>query len=250
MDTKIYNSAQEEAYSYLRKSILSGSLAGGTRLDIFRIASNLGMSRMPVREALRQLASEGLVVIRPNRGVVVTQLTPEDVLEIFEMRAALEGLAARLASPHLDEAAFQDLEHTLKRMDRYRHDPTQWIHLHNEFHDYICRKSGRMRLAHQTLLMRRSVQAYYRVFIGAYHGVEVPGSQHASLLAQLRAGDPASAERAMRDHIALAAAEIVAFLRASRSPADWATVQPTWRAHRGTGGGPARPDAPERAEGA
>ena len=250
MDMKIHNSAQEEAYFSIRESILSGSLAGGTRLDISRIATNLGMSRMPVREALHRLASEGLVVIRPNRGVVVTQLTPEDVLEIFEMRAVLEGLAARLACPHLDEAAFQDLEQTLERMYRYRHNPTQWIHLHNEFHDSICRQSGRMRLAHQTLLMRRSVEAYYRVFIGAYHGVEVPGSDHASLLKQLRVGAPASAARAMQEHIALAAAEIVAFLRASRSPAGRGTVQPPSKAHQRTGGGPARPDAPERADGA
>ncbi len=102
----IHKTAQEEAYFYLRESILSGSLPGGTRLDISQIATHLGMSRMPVREALRQIASEGLVVIRPNRGVVVTQLTPEDVLEIFEMRAVLEGLAAHLARPRLDEAAF------------------------------------------------------------------------------------------------------------------------------------------------
>ena len=118
----IHKTAQEEAYLYLRESILSGDLPGGTRLDIARVATHLGMSRMPVREALRQLASEGLVVIRPNRGVAVTQLTPEDVLEIFEMRAALEGLAARLARPHLDEAAFQDLEHILQRMDTNRYN--------------------------------------------------------------------------------------------------------------------------------
>ncbi len=135
-------------------------------------------------------------------------------------------------------------------MNRYRHDPTQWIRLHNEFHDAICRKSGRMRLAHQTLLMRRSVEAYYRVFIGAYRGVEVPGSEHARLLERLKAGDPESAEKAMRDHIALAAGEIVAFVGASRSPAGWGAAQPTSRAHQQAGGGPVRPDGPERAEGA
>ena len=250
MDTVIHKTAQEEAYFYLRESILSGRLSGGVRLDISRIADHLGMSRMPVREALRQLASEGLVAIRPNRGVVVTQLTPEDVLEIFEMRAALEGLAARLARPHMDEAAFLDLEHILRRMERVRDDPTQWIRFHNEFHDAICRRSGRMRLAQQTLLMRRSVEAYYRVFIGAYRGVEVPGSEHARLLEQLEAGDPQSAERAMRDHIALAAGEIVAFLRASRPPADRATAPPGPRPHRKTDGEPVQPDAPQGTDGA
>lgn len=94
--------------------------------------------------------------------------------------------ADRLARPHLDEGTFQDLERTLRRMERHRHHPAQWIRVHNEFHDALCRKSGRLRLVQQTLLMRRSVEAYPRAFMGASGGPEVPGSGPAGLLAPLR----------------------------------------------------------------
>jgi DNA-binding GntR family transcriptional regulator len=187
---------------------------------------------------LRQLASEGLVTIRPNRGAVVTQLSPDDVLEIFEMRSVLEGLAARVARPKLDAEAFEDLERLLERMDRYRHSPDQWIRVHNEFHDFICQRSERKRLAEQTLVMRRSVEVYYRVFIGAYHAVEIPGSEHADLLRMIRDGNAETAERAVREHIVSAAREIVGFLKASRplGAADPAAVPPTARRSQGEGG--------------
>lgn len=95
--------------NHLGETILSGTTSGGARIGIPDVAGKLGMSRMPVREALWQLDAEGLVTIRPNRGAVVTPLTPSDVLEIFEMRAVLEGLAVRVARPRLDEEAFEDL---------------------------------------------------------------------------------------------------------------------------------------------
>lgn len=84
-------SAQQLAYIHLQDRIVSGALPGGTRLKPEPIAQQLGISRMPVREAIRQLNAEGYVTIMPNRGAVVTNRTPEDVIELFEMRAVLEG---------------------------------------------------------------------------------------------------------------------------------------------------------------
>ncbi len=215
MYPQVSNSAQEQAYSFLKEAILSGKLSGGTRVDMSRVAIQLGMSRMPVREALRQLHAEGLVTIRPHRGVVVTQLTPDDVLELFEMRAVLEGLATRLAIPNLDAEAFDDLAHILERMERSPGNTSQWLRLHNEFHDCICRGSGRPRLSAQTALLRRAVEPYLRVHVGAYGREEVAGAEHGKLLEILRQRDPERAEWAMREHIERAAAFIVGFLRSS-----------------------------------
>jgi DNA-binding GntR family transcriptional regulator len=213
MDTQPYKTAQEHAYSFLREAILSGKYPGGMRVNIPEVAERLGMSRMPVREALRQLDTEGLVTIRPNRGVVVTELTPEDILEVFEMRAVLEGLAVRVALPRFDDEAFEDLARIHERMDRNRGNAAQWLRLHNEFHDYICRKSGRPRLVAQTTLLRRTVEPYLRVHIGAYESEELLGSEHQRLLETLRARDPERAERAMREHVERSAAHVVAFLK-------------------------------------
>ena len=89
--------AQQEAYRYLRERILSGDFPGDTRVNPGEVAELLGISRMPVREALRQLDAEGLVTMRPNRGALVTSLTAAEVEELFEIRTALEVMAVRSA---------------------------------------------------------------------------------------------------------------------------------------------------------
>jgi DNA-binding GntR family transcriptional regulator len=85
------------------------------------------MSRMPLREAFRRLSSEGLVLIRPNRGCVVAGLTIEDIYEVFEMQSVLEGLAVRLAVPRLDAEVFSELNRLLARMERKR--PTRSVRI-------------------------------------------------------------------------------------------------------------------------
>src|SRR5262245_56816198 len=97
LDTKHRFSAQQEVSDFLRARILGGHFPAGHRLKTSEIAQLLGVSRMPVRDALQVLHSEGLVVLRPNRGAVVTSLTTEDIVDHFELRAVLEGLAARVA---------------------------------------------------------------------------------------------------------------------------------------------------------
>src|SRR5512145_7155 len=110
--------AQQQAYIFLQDQIVSGALAGGSRLHLETISHKLGISRMPIREAIRQLDAEGYVTIRPNRGAVVTSRTPEQVVELFEIRAALEGLAMRLSIPHVTEDAIEDLKLELARLRR------------------------------------------------------------------------------------------------------------------------------------
>src|SRR5262245_43964800 len=100
---------------YLQDQIVSGALPGGSRLHLESISQKLGISRMPVREAIRQLDAEGYMTIRPNRDAVVTSRTPEQVVELFEIRAALEGVAVRLAAPYVTEDAIEDLKLELAR---------------------------------------------------------------------------------------------------------------------------------------
>src|ERR1700712_4074602 len=92
------NSAQQRAYQFIRGCILQGEIPGGSKINPAEIAKTLGISRMPVREALVQLDVEGLVTNRMTRGAIVTVLDPSDVEELFEMRAALESIAARYAA--------------------------------------------------------------------------------------------------------------------------------------------------------
>lgn len=91
--------AEQEAFLHLQSAIRLGRYRAGDRLIPEEIAAEIGMSRMPVREAFQRLAVEGLVVIRPNRGCIVAGLTLDEIYETFEIRSVLEGLAVRLAMP-------------------------------------------------------------------------------------------------------------------------------------------------------
>jgi DNA-binding GntR family transcriptional regulator len=208
------STAQEEAYVHLREGILSGRYAGGSRLNLDDVARAVGASRMPVREAVRQLAAEGLLTIRPNRGVTVTQLTADDIVELFETRSVLEGLAARVAAPRMDAEALAELELVLARMERSRGNAGAWLRYHEEFHGAICRRSGRPRLAEQAALYRRMVEPYLRVHVGVYDPPELGGSEHVTLMEALASRDPARAEAAVRRHVELGAAYVVDVLKA------------------------------------
>src|SRR5262249_53305025 len=127
LDTNEPFSARQEVSDFLRSRILSAHFPARRRLKTSEIAHLLGVSRMPVRDALQVLHSEGLVVLRPNRGAVVTSLTTNDIVDHFEMRAVLEGLAARVACEKFSDAVLGNLELILGRMDRTREDRQPWL---------------------------------------------------------------------------------------------------------------------------
>src|ERR1044071_8887259 len=112
------STAEEEAYRHLHKALRLGRYRAGDRLIPEDIATEIGMSRMPVREAFQRLAAEGLVVIRPNRGCIVASLSLDEIYETFEIRSVLEGLAVRLAMPRIDEDMLGELQRLLDRMEK------------------------------------------------------------------------------------------------------------------------------------
>lgn len=124
----------------LRDRILSGALAGGERLVEGRLSEELGVSRMPVREALRQLASEGLVTIEPRRGATVTQFSEEQVRELVEVRATLEGLNAKLAAKRHDPDKIRELQDILSEGVRLADtgDAVTLMRLNQRFHDALA----------------------------------------------------------------------------------------------------------------
>ena len=203
---------QQLACQFLRTRILSGHYSGGDRINPARVAEALGISRMPVREALRQLDAEGLVTIRPNRGAIVTVLTAADVRELFEIRAALEGMAGRLAAPHLSEDVLDDLEYRRIRMDRVRGDSREWLLRHDQFHDFLCRQARRPRLAAEIARHRAAVQPYLAMYISRHGSPEMQGYGHEAVIDALRSGSASRTERCLRDHIMRAARGVIDFL--------------------------------------
>ena len=205
--------ARQLAYHFLRTRILQRQFDAGVRLRPEQIASDIGVSRMPVREALRLLEAEGLVTTLPNRGVVVSTLTADEVVELIEIRASLEGLAARLGTAHADEDALSDIEHLVGRMRRSEDDPLLWIERHDAVHarlNDLCRRQHLCRLAAQ---VRSQVQPYLLLYTASTPAAAREGHRHDVILEAMRAGDAAAADQAMREHILANAVHIARHVR-------------------------------------
>ena len=121
----------------IRGRILDGTLKPGERLVEDRLSAELGVSRVPVREALRGLSAEGLVRLLPRRGATVVEVTPADVAELVEVRALLEGLNARLAAQRHDPEIIALLRETLERGNEAARTaaPEELARLNAEFHE-------------------------------------------------------------------------------------------------------------------
>ena len=204
--------AEEEAYAFLLDAICKGTYRMGERLIAEDIAVEIGMSRMPVREAFRRLAADGLVTLRPNRGAVVSGLNIEQMHEVFEMRSALEGLAIRVAVPKITERQLTHLERLLDDMDDYRDDSSEWVSRHREFHEYLCSISARPRLMRQISALYTVIEPHMRVWLE--HGDKPLSArdEHAVILDALRSRDAEQAERILRDHIEGTVPSLIAFL--------------------------------------
>lgn len=194
--------AEEEAYRHVQQALRLGRYRPGERLIPEDIAAEIGMSRMPVREAFRRLAAEGLVVLRPNRGCIVAGLTLDELYEAFEMRSVLEGLAVRLAMPRIDEEVLDELEGLLDRMERAgRTGSSDWVVRHQEFHGRIYALSERPKLIRQISALHVVIEPYMRIWFDYVDKPLSAREEHAALIAALRSGDARHAEQVMQDHI-------------------------------------------------
>jgi len=128
----------------LRRSILTNRRRPGDRLIEDRLSEELGVSRIPIREALRVLAGEGLVDVQPRRGASVAEISPDVARDLVEVRATLEGLNARLAARHHDPAIIDELRRVLKEGNRAARGKNvdDLVRLNGEFHDKLA-EAGR-----------------------------------------------------------------------------------------------------------
>jgi len=205
--------AEEEAYNFLLDAICGGRFRKGDRLISEDIAGEIGMSRMPVREAFRRLDAQGLVTLRPNRGAIVSGLDIAELHEVFEMRSALEGLAVRVAVSRINERQMAALERLLDEMDDYRDESAEWVRCHRAFHEYLCGLSGRPRLLKQISALYSLVEAPMRLWLQHSEKPLSARQEHAVILDAIRAGDAAGAEAVVREHIESTVPLLIQFLQ-------------------------------------
>jgi GntR family transcriptional regulator of gluconate operon len=194
----------EQTVDLIRKRILGGGFARGERLVETKLANQLQISRGPIREALKQLAAEGLVREEPRRGAFVTAPNAKDVRDVYDLRAAIEARAARLVIRQRDPQALEALRRAFERLRGAvrREDLRELVRFDFEFHGTLCRVSGNGRL-HEVFVRNASVlrvliQLEEGQFYGSFDEVE---RQHVELLASIESGDEAKAEALIIRHL-------------------------------------------------
>ncbi|NTX26749.1 GntR family transcriptional regulator [Burkholderia pyrrocinia] len=205
-------SATQGAYVELKRRILEGELAEGSPIRQDDVAAKLGVSKIPVREALMRLQSEGLVKFTPNIGAVVATLTVMDYIEMLDMRLALECRALELAVPNM---ASVDIVRARELLSAYHSAMTdqEWSDLNAEFHDTLYAPANRPRL----LATIHSVQEHMgrllrlRVTMAAQH--ERSHEEHVKLLEACERGDVKDAVRLLRKHIEQTQREVQGYFR-------------------------------------
>ena len=212
-------SRKDAVLRLLRNAIVDGRLAAGQRLDQNELAAQLGVSRMPVREALKQLEAEKLVVVFPYRGVEVARLDPETIVEMFEIRIALERLAVGRAVDCLGEADFRLMRRTLTQMDQHLDDPVAsqpWMELNQKFHATINEAGGWPHLVETIAHYRGNVERYVRYYLSA-GGRARSQEEHWELLEACEKRDVAAAQAVIEKHLRNTAVSLIEAIKASEA---------------------------------
>ncbi|HEY4171087.1 MAG TPA: GntR family transcriptional regulator [Reyranella sp.] len=199
-------SLSQVAREQIRGRILDGTLKPGERLVEDRLSAELGVSRVPVREALRGLSAEGLVTLLPRRGATVVEVTPESVAELVEVRALLEGLNAKLAAQRHDPEIIEQLKDTLARGNQAAKTGTaeELAHLNAEFHERLAVASRNTVLSEVMRGLRERTSIAFA--INGRARAREDWDEHAGVLAAVIAGDAELAALLANRHVQNAAA--------------------------------------------
>lgn len=181
--------AHEFVHATLRHAIVRGDLPGGTRLVQAELAARLDVSTTPVREALRDLANEGLVHLDPHRGAIVRDLRMEELREIHELRVLLEPLSIRLMVDRITEEELQRAADLQREMDA-ESDPGRWVELNRAFHGVFADAAGSPRLQSIIGGLRDSAAVYVGLSVRAWPARrETSNADHRALLEAVRRRD-------------------------------------------------------------
>lgn len=206
-------------YAALAHAIASGVLGSGRRLVEDELAEEFGVSRAPVRDALRLLESHGLVESVGRRGKIVTMLTADDAWEVYSLRAAHEGLAFRLVTGKLEQDGLTELMDIITEMKKLANsgDLAGLSTLDVKFHEAVCRMSGHGRLLQNWKNMSMQIRVLsHRVVDTEYaenENLKAIPKRHLDLIHLLQAGDTDAAEQGVRAHIGAVADRIVRVMR-------------------------------------
>ncbi|MCJ7799243.1 MAG: GntR family transcriptional regulator [Polaromonas sp.] len=184
--------------------IASGELSSGDRINESELATRLGISRGPVREACRSLEEAGLLVSVVNQGVFVREMSLEDARELYQVRGALSGLIGRLAAEHATSASLDTLRVLVDAMNKAadQQDLSGYYKLNLEFHDLLMKIANNRMLADLYLSVIKQTHLFRRRGLVQQGSLKTSNQEHQAILEALERHDGAAAEQALTLHVA------------------------------------------------
>lgn len=202
----------------IEERIVTGVYAPGMRLDEQELAASFGVSRTPIREALIQLGSVGLLQVRPRRGATVPEMSAERLCEMFEVMAELEAMCGRLAARRIQPIELAALQRAHQACESARAaGDCDLYYEHNEtFHRCLYEAGHNAFLAEQAAALHRRLQPYRRLQLRVRNRMDVSFSEHCGIVAAVVAGDGQQAAELLRAHVLIQGerfSDLVATLR-------------------------------------
>jgi DNA-binding GntR family transcriptional regulator len=210
----------------IEESIATGRFAPGMRLDETMLAERFNVSRTPLREALFQLASVGIIEMTPRRGSVVTEVTPHQLFEMFEVMGELEGMCGRLAARRMSHAEQERLVESLRACENARKamNPDRYYYENQQFHHLIYAGSHNAFLEQQASALHRRLSPYRRLQLRVRDRVPKSFSEHEGIVSALISGQSEQAAELLRAHIIVQGqrfADLIASLAGLRDGEGW-----------------------------
>mgnify|MGYP000939943508 FL=1 len=198
-----YKPLRELVLEAIREAIITGTLKPRERLMEIQLAEELGVSRTPIREALRKLELEGFIVMVPRKGAYVADLTFKDIADVFEIRAALEGLAAGLAAERITDDELKNMERLLveKAEAIAEKDIEKLVAADTKFHDALYRASRNQRLSNIISNLREQIQRFRTTSLSYPGRSRRSLEEHRSIVEAIQSRDVQSARQAAQEHI-------------------------------------------------
>jgi DNA-binding GntR family transcriptional regulator len=202
----------------LRILIDSGELAPGTRLNEIELCNTMGVSRTPLREAIRSLATEGLIELQPNRGAIVSIVSQEDVTEILPIMASLEGLGGRLAAMHMDQSKIVQVRKIHNQMiSHYKNNEVaEYFETNRLIHELITEGSGNQTLVDTINSLSAKVRRARFTAQMTKESWAKAVSEHEEMIAALEAQDPDRLEAILVQHVETKRATILGSIEQSQ----------------------------------
>jgi DNA-binding GntR family transcriptional regulator len=197
-----YKPLRELVFDSLREAILLGRLKPGERLMEVQLADEMGVSRTPVREAIRKLELDGFVVMIPRKGAYVASITLKDIADVFEVRAALEGMAAGLAAERITEDEMEQLERSLLKEARLDSEGiSNFVDNDTLFHEMIYSASRNKQLQHIITHLREQIQRFRTTSLSQPGRTRESLDEHKKIVEAITSRDVDSARNLAREHI-------------------------------------------------